>query len=103
MSVQVEFYSTQSDNNASYSIHCYFSDYFLFNPLKLPDTLTFDFSVSDLLNSPKFSADVYWEHYKEKSEAKLSIENVEDLYQNLPRLYEALFEALRRRKPKDLC
>ena len=30
-------------------------------------------------------------------------EVLEDLYKNLPRLYDALFEALKRRKPPNEC
>lgn len=77
-----------------------------------PDNVALTISLSNLAAIPKIHADVCWGHPSGSLEAEFPInsglsieasdENLVKLYQNLPRLYEALFEALRRRKPRDL-
>lgn len=76
------------------------------------DNVALNVSLSNLVAIQKIHADVCWGHpsgYIEVEfpiDSKLSVEVtdkiLEDLYQDLPRLYEALFEALRRRKPRHL-
>ncbi len=71
-----------------------------------------------LTTIPRIDADVCWGNpscFKEalsftswqgnfaENGLKVSAKVLEDLYTDLPRLYEALFTALRRRKLSDLC
>jgi hypothetical protein len=76
------------------------------------DNVALTVSLSNLVATPKIDAGVGWGHpsgYIEadfpmasESSIEASEENLDKLYQDLPRLYESLFEALRRRKPHDL-
>ncbi|MGI8786948.1 MAG: hypothetical protein ACR2HG_04205 [Pyrinomonadaceae bacterium] len=79
------------------------------------DSVALEVSVGYLTTNPRICAGVGWGHPSGKSEAsfkdwggifpdegiEVSNEVLEDLYKELPRLYEALFEALKRRKPND--
>ena len=87
------------------------------NPDDLPDNIALTVGLGHLTTVPKMFADVVWGYPSGSSEANfrddgeifpnegmiVTDELLEDLYADLPRLYEALFEALRRRKPKDMC
>ena len=84
---------------------------------ELPDNIGLDVSLGYLTTTPRLCADVGWGYPSGSSEANfkdwsgffpnegmiVTDELLEELYQDLPRLYEALFEDLRRRKPRDLC
>ncbi|HLM03100.1 MAG TPA: hypothetical protein VK400_18760 [Pyrinomonadaceae bacterium] len=70
------------------------------------DNVALCIGISTLVSTPKIDACVCWGHpsgYIEKEFAdnplEASDEILENLYKDLPHLYEALFEALKRRKP----
>lgn len=79
------------------------------------DNVGLDVGLGHLTTIPKISAGVGWGHPSGENETQFrnwggvfpdegivfSDEVLEDLYKDLPRLYEALFEALKRRKPAD--
>jgi hypothetical protein len=79
------------------------------------DNFALDICLGYLTTTPRICAGVGWGHPSGKSEASfrgwsgmfpdegiaVSNEVLEDLYRELPRLYETLFEALRRRKPSN--
>ncbi len=75
------------------------------------DLVALCIELSHLMKIPKISADVCWGSPSGRIEAdfpkdsnnsiEVTDEVLEDLYKDLPRLYEALFEALKRRKPAD--
>ncbi|MGI8670906.1 MAG: hypothetical protein ACR2J3_13830 [Aridibacter sp.] len=80
------------------------------------DNVALTVNLGHLTTTPKIDAGVGWGHPSGESEAcfrdwgglfpsessmKVSDESLEDLYKDLPRLYEALFKALKRRKPAD--
>ena len=88
--------------------HSFIISLTLGNCLTEADNVALEVALIDLTSVPKINADVAWGHpsgsYEaEFSDAYLEISNevLEDLYKDLPRLYEALFEALERRKPPD--
>lgn len=80
-----------------------------------PDNVGLDINLGHLTTVPKISADVGWGYPSGETETAfrdwggsfpnegmiVSDEILEDLYKDLPRLYDALFDALRRRKPAD--
>lgn len=80
-----------------------------------PDNVALDVSLGYLTTVRRICGGVSWGHPSGKSEASfrnwsgmfpdegivVSDEVLEDLYRELPRLYEALFKALKRRKPSD--
>lgn len=92
------------------SINCWLKDdYFNDN-----DYLDLQVSLERITTTPRINADVCWvkgsfeaEFYSDWTNTdnlrEYSNNLFEELCQDLPRLYEALFEALRRRKPCDLC
>lgn len=82
------------------------------------DNVALCVSLGHLTTIPKIDADVSWGYpsgyieasflnswssFPSENSTKVSNEILEDLYKTLPRLYEALFEALERRKPADGC
>jgi hypothetical protein len=78
------------------------------------DDLALQVWLERITTTPRINADVCWgkggyeaEFYSDWTNTDdlhvYSNELFEELCQDLPRLYDALFEALRRRKPKDLC
>ena len=81
------------------------------------DNVALDVCLGYLTTKPRICAGVGWGHPSGKNEAEfmnwsgsfpdegieVSEKVLEDLYKDLPRLYEALFEALKRRKPADEC
>jgi len=76
------------------------------NALSEVDNVVLDVSLWHLTATPKITAGVAWGHpsgYLEAEFRALDVSNkvLEDLYKDLPRLYEALFEALKRRRPGD--
>lgn len=93
-----------------FSINCWLKDeYYNDN-----DYLDLQVSLERITTTPRISADVCWvkgsieaEFYSDWTNTddlrEYSDELFEELCQDLPQLYEALFEALRRRKPHDLC
>lgn len=80
-----------------------------------PDNVCLDVGLSFLTTLPRIRAGVGWGHPSGTSEAEfkdwgggfptegmiVTEEILEELYNDLPRLYEALFKALERRKPAD--
>lgn len=77
------------------------------------DCIDLQVSLERLTTTPRICADVCWgkgryevEFYSDwtntHSLREYSDELFEELCHDLPRLYETLFEALRRRKPKDM-
>lgn len=79
-----------------------------------PDNITLEINISKLNTLPKINADVCWGHPSGHIEAEfindwmnsddlpeISDKVLEDLYDFLPKLYEALFKALKRRKPSN--
>ncbi len=109
VSVSVESYSVGSDEHLGhgYAISCLLIpswDYEI-------DLVDMCVNLSHLVKTPKIDAYVCWGHpsghleaeFPKNSNNSLEItdEVLEDLYKDLPRLYEALFEALKRRKPGD--
>lgn len=79
------------------------------------DNVCLDVSLGYLTTNPRISAGVGWGHPSGHSEAEfrdwsgifpdegiiVTDEILEDLYKDLPRLYEVLFAALRRRRPSN--
>lgn len=79
------------------------------------DNVALSVTLFHLTTMPKIDADVCWGHPSGYVEAEfpdyiegssnnsliVSDEVLEDLYKDLPRLYKALFEALKRRKPAN--
>ena len=95
----------------SFHIDCLFTK----NISSENDNVCLGVGLCHLTTTPKIDAYVCWGHPSGHSEAEFPIyiegfsnnslivtdKILEDLYKNLPRLYEALFEALKRRKPGD--
>lgn len=94
--------------------HCYSISGILNQSLAFEtDLVDLCVEISNLSTIPKIAAYVCWGHPSGFVEAEfpdfvegsqnnsliVSDEVLKDLYKNLPRLYEALFEALKRRKP----
>lgn len=111
ITVSVASYSVGSDEylGHGYSISCLLTpswDYDI-------DLVDLCVNLSHLVEVPKIDAYVCWghpsgyveaefpEYVKDSSNNSLVVsdEVLEDLYKDLPRLYEVLFAALRRRKP----
>ncbi|MEP6900799.1 MAG: hypothetical protein ABJA66_03555 [Actinomycetota bacterium] len=80
------------------------------------DNVALTVGLGHLTTTPRIEAGVIWGYPSGKGEEAsfrnwggifpnegiiVSDEVLEDLYRDLPRLYEALFEALKRRKPID--
>lgn len=111
--VQVESHSVGSDEYLGHSIaiSCLLTK----DCLTEADNVALCVSISHLVSTPKINAYVCWGHPSGYIEAEfpdyvegssynsliVSEEVLEDLYKDLPRLYEALFKALDRRKPGD--
>ena len=97
----------------NFYISCLFKADILYEADEVADNLALVVSVFNLTTTPKINANVCWGHPSGYSEADfpeyagdslnnsliVSDEVLENLYRNLPRLYKALFRALRRRKP----
>lgn len=111
VSVSVESHSVGSDEFLG---HGYCISALLNNNLAdETDLVDLCVSLSHLVTIPKIDACVCWGHPSGCVEAEfpdfvegsannslvVSDEALEDLYEDLPRLYEALFRALNRRKP----
>lgn len=91
-------------------ISCIFTDNLL---AEESDNIALGVELCNLTTTPRINADVCWGHPSGYVEANfpdywigssndwliVTDEVLEDLYKDLPRLYEALFEALERRKP----
>lgn len=112
-SARVETHSVGSDEYLGHSIaiSCLLTkDYFT-----EVDDVALCVNISYLVSTPKVDAYVCWGHpsgyseadfpdYVESSSGNSLIatdEVLEDLFKELPRLYSALFKALKRRKPGD--
>lgn len=92
--------------NATEQGHYFAISLMIGNSLSEVDNVCLDVSLWHLTTNPKIAAGVIWGHPSGYLEAEFSEKPVEvsdqileDLYKDLPRLYEALFEALKRRKP----
>ena len=113
--VFVKVYSSSSGSLTEFQgrdflIDCIFTDYY-----RETDNVALGVNLCHITTIPRISADVVWgspscytegefyEWYGSFTEngLKVSDEVLENLYKDLPRLYEALFTALRRRKPLD--
>lgn len=101
-------------HNYSFGISCVFLGGVSYEADEVADNVALEVSVFHLTTTPRINADVCWGHPSGHIEAEIfsnwtssdglpevSDEVLEDLYRNLPRLYEALFKALNRRKPGD--
>lgn len=96
-------------------IDCIFTADVLYEADEVADNIALGVSLCHLTTTPKVDAYVCWGHPSGYVEAEfpdywigssndwviVSDDVLEDLYKNLPRLYEALFKALKRRKPSD--
>jgi hypothetical protein len=85
-------------------IDCLFID----APLDQPDNVALCIDLQHLTTNPRIDADVCWGHPSGHVEAEFSAEPLDvsdkvlnDLYADLPRLYDSLIEAVKRRKPSD--
>ena len=99
----------------SFGLSCLFKADILYESDEVADNVALAVTLSYLTTTPKIDAYVCWGHPSGYAEADfphnaesflnnsltVSDEVLEDLYKNLPRLYEALFKALKRRKPGD--
>jgi len=88
--------------------HGFFIDLMLGNCLTEVDNVALEVSIYNLTSVPEINADVAWGHPSGYLEAEFSRANLEisdavleELDKDLPRLYEALFEAVKRRKPAN--
>ena len=111
ISANIESHSTGYDEYLGHSINI--SCLFTKDCFTEADNVALGVHIDHLVSIPKISAYVCWGHPSGYVEANFpdywigSSDNwlivtddvLEDLYKNLPRLYEALFTALRRRKP----
>lgn len=121
--IKVDVYSLPCGSLTTYQGHDFHIDCILMdiatlmeNPDDLPDNIALTVGLGHLTTIPKFYADVVWGYPSGSLEVRfkdddgmfpdegmiVTDEILEELYQDLPRLYEALFEALRSRKPRDL-
>ena len=73
-----------------------------------PDLVELIVAIYDLNSSPKINADVCWGHPSGYVEAEFSFDPVDasdkvlnELYADLPRLYEAFIEAVKRGRPSN--
>jgi hypothetical protein len=73
-----------------------------------PDNVALSVNLRHLTTNPLIDADVCWGHPSGHIEVEfrpelleVSDEVLSDLYADLPRLYEGLIEAVKRRKPSD--
>lgn len=99
----------------SFCISCLFKADILYEADEVADNVALVVGLCYLTTIPKIYANVCWGHPSGYSESDfpdyvegslnnsvvVSDEVLEDLYRNLPRLYGALFKALKRRKPGD--
>ena len=113
VSVRIESHSVGFDEYLGHSLNisCLFTkDY----PTEVDD-VALCVNISHLVSTPKIDAYVCWGYPSAYLEAEFPVHNkgslnnsltvtdevLEDLYKKLPRLYSALFKALRRRKPNN--
>lgn len=113
ISARVESSSIGSDEHLGHliAISCLFTkDYFT-----EVDEVALCINIGCLVSTPRIDAYVCWGYPSGYSEADFPVyvegssnnslvvsdEVLEDLYSSLPRLYSALFKALKRRKPGD--
>jgi hypothetical protein len=107
--VQARVYSHEMGSLTEYQGHGIFIDCLLTDaPGNLPDNVALCVDLAHLNSSLIISADVYWGHPSGRVEAEFSFDPVEvsdkvlsELYADLPRLYEALTEEVRRGKPSN--
>ena len=111
--VLVRVYSSSSGSLTEYQGYDFWIDCILTNHYSETDNVALGVQLCHITTTPRISADVCWGYPNSYTEAefyewygsfaenglKVSGEVLEDLYKDLPRLYEALFEALERRKP----
>jgi hypothetical protein len=115
--VRVSVYSTEIGSETQFQGHDFCIDCLFLGAFKEDETdnVALMVNLGYLKTIPRIDADVGWGYPSGKNEASfknwggifpdegiiVSDEILEDLYKDLPRLYEALFKALRRRKPSD--
>jgi hypothetical protein len=99
----------------SFGISCLFTADILYDADEVTDNVALIVTVFHLTRKPKINAYVCWGHPSGYLEAEfpdyaedtpnnsliVSDQTLEDLYNELPRLYEALLKALKRRKPSN--
>ncbi len=114
--VSARAYSSSSGLLTEFQGHDFFIDCILTDASHdETDNVALGIQLCHLTTIPRISVGVCWGHPSAHSEADfpdywigssndwliVSDEVLEDLYRDLPRLYEALFKALKRRKPGD--
>jgi hypothetical protein len=112
--VSAKTYGSSSGSLTEYQGYSFFIDcIFTGDIMSETDNVCLTVELCHITTSPRISADVGWGHPSGYIEAefyewhgsftenglKVSDKVLEDLYKILPQLYEALFEALKRRKP----
>lgn len=92
----------------SFFIDCILTADILYDADEVADNVALSIGLRHLNTIPKIDADVCWGHPSGRIEAEfsdnlleVSDEVLRDLYKFLPKLYAALFKALKRRKPSD--
>ena len=113
--VRVDVYSDTVGSLTQYQGYGFWIDCLFTADYGETDNVGLDVSLGYLTTIPRICAGVGWGYPSGESEASfrdwggsfpndgmiVSDEILEELYKDLPRLYEVLFEALKRRKPAD--
>lgn len=120
--VSVQVYSSSIGSLTEFQGHDFWIDCIFIKPISETDNVALGVELCHITTIPRIYAGVTWgsphvyteasfyDIYPESESSKwagsftenglkVSDEVLEDLYKDLPRLYEALFEALKRRKP----
>jgi hypothetical protein len=105
--VKADVKSQSYDSPADFH-HIYISCLLPDVPHYRPDLVELIVGLYDLSSSPKINADVCWGHPSGYVEAEFSFDPVEasakvlnELYADLPRLYESFIEAVKRGRPSN--
>ena len=103
-STSVYVYSRASTRGCGFYIDCVIAGL----PPKDEDNVALTIDTSHWTTSPRINADICWGHPSGQLEAEvfeddqpLTDESVEQVIEQLPRLYAALCKALERRRPPD--
>jgi len=105
--VRVDVYSDTVGSLTQYQGYSFWIDCLFTADYGEPDNIALDVSLGYLTTSPRICAGAGEASFRDWSGSfpnegiMVSDEVLEDLYKDLPRLYEALFQALKRRKPAD--
>ena len=115
--VNVRVYSREVGLATEYQGYGFYIDCIFTRDCGEADNVALSVGLFNLTTEPKIFADVVWGHPSGYCEAEFPArssvstndflvaadEAIADLYRNLPRLYDALMTALKRRKPTDEC